>query len=71
MVNLIECNNLTRVMTFGCDKIEELKKLPTTTTKGAEALSTIKNCAPFSMALTGNGSVYRLNGETNTWDLYE
>ena len=68
-VALLERVYATNFCRFAIDTSEDLSKLPTMTSKGREALSTVPSCSMGSLAIGTNGEDFILNG-ANEWVSY-
>lgn len=71
MVGILINHNQTDYLELVMDNAtEDLDKLPTQTSPGKEALSTIKKaCMGSTCYEISTGNIYILHGNTNTWEL--
>ena len=70
MINIISRNYNTNYCVFAVDSVEELDKLPTTTSRGKDNLANISSCTAGSRAVvTETSGRYTLNGTQNKWIL--
>lgn len=67
-VGLLKKEGNTNYCEFSYDNWEiDGSKIPTMTTKGKDALSTIYSCCQGSYAIGTDGTMKTLQGATNTW----
>lgn len=69
MVALLKKDYNTNFCVFSIDTESDLNSLPTKSSPGKDILSTIRSCTQGSIAQSANGKTYRLNGNTNKWEL--
>ena len=70
MITIISKNYNTNYCVFAVDYVEELDKLPTTTSRGKDNLAYISSCTVGSRAVvTETSDRYTLNGTQNKWIL--
>lgn len=71
MLYLNDIDYTTRTAVFSASNASEISKLPTTTEKGKDLLSTMDPVAPGSSCYLTDGTmdIYILDGDTNTWKL--